>query len=112
VTARLHVDAELRLRHDGDTFAVWSEDDRLVVNAPSLSALRQARPLLEHVPPGALTGDRLPDEPPPVELRVRHAPVARTGPDVSPTPGTRRLVGLAAAVDPRGVLAAAIRALG
>lgn len=112
MTTRLHVDAELTLTHGENIIAVWSEDDLVVVNAPSLAALRHTRSLLDALPMGLLEGERLPDVTPPVELRVRHAPVALVGPDIEGTPGVRRLFGVDAALRPRGVLVAAVRALG
>lgn len=109
---RLSIDAELQLRRGETTFDVWTEHDLVVCNAPSLSALRKLRSVQQALPPWLLDGGGLTDEPPPMELRVRHAPVARLGPAVDGTPGVERLTGFDASVDPRGLLAAAVRALG
>jgi hypothetical protein len=112
VTGRIQVEADLTLERGEDTFTVWTEGETVVVNAPSLSALRHADPLVTAVPTGVLDGRALPDRTPPIELRVRHATVGQVGPEVTPTPGVERLAGVPARVVPRGVLAAAIRALG
>lgn len=108
---RLHLDAELTLTRDGATFDVWTEGDTLVLNAPSLAALRHVRAVERTLATVGLSGP-LPDHAPPVDLRVRHATVGRFGEGVSPTPGVARVLGVGGRLSPRGVLAAAVRALG
>jgi len=61
---------------------------------------------------GVLDGSALPDRTPPVEVRVRHATVGRLAPGTDATAVAEAIVGLPVAVRPRGVLAAAVRALG
>ncbi|PSP63331.1 hypothetical protein BRC79_11420 [Halobacteriales archaeon QH_8_67_27] len=109
----LSVDAELVVERGDRTFRVWDEDGRLVVDAPSLTALRALDSLRDALPVGALApDDRLADAGLTVEMQVRRATVATVGAGVSgDTPG-RRLTGLDAAVDLRGVAVAAVRALG
>lgn len=109
---QLSIDAELELQRGEATFDVWTEGDLVVCNAPSLSALRKLRSVQQVLPPWLLDSGGLPDEPPPMELRIRYAPVARLGSGVVGTPGVERLTGFDAAVDVRGLLAAAVRALG
>ncbi len=113
---RLDVDAELVVERDGDRFRLWSEDDggRLVLDAPSLAALRGLDDLESALPsavtasiPGELSAAGLT-----VEIQVRRATVARTGAGVTGGPLGRRLTGLDVALVPAGVLTAAVRALG
>lgn len=116
----LSVDAELVVERGGRTFRVWSEDDRVVVDAPSLAALRSLASLRDVLAAGAVpVGDpaldpdgALADAGITVEVQVRRAPVARVGAGVTGDPLGRRLTGVDAAVDPRGVLVAGVRALG
>ena len=112
MTGQLHVDADLRLQRGDDAFDVWSEGSLVVVNAPSLAALVRARSLTAAVDRLPVGTQSLPDDPPSVELRVRHAPVARFDPDQPGTPGIDALVGVDARVAPKGLLTAAIRAFG
>lgn len=111
MTRRLSVDAELVVERDGRTYRVWSEDDRLVVDAPSLAALRALGDLraalpLETIGPGLAAAGLA------VDVQVRRATVARVGDGVRDDPLGRWLTGTDAAVDPGGVLAAAVRAFG
>ena len=109
--ATLDVEATLTVERDGTVFDVWTEDDRVVVNAPSLSALRELRSLWNApLPPGADGGSGIADLP--VEVRARHATVARTGAGAAGSPLLTRVAGRDARLDWRGVLAAAVRALG
>ncbi|MFB6217649.1 MAG: hypothetical protein ABEH77_00470 [Halobacteriaceae archaeon] len=103
------IDAELALEGE-HAFDVWTEDDTLVVNAPSLWSLRELQSLA-----AALPVDPRGAPPVPVEVRVRRATVARAGraDDGVPTKSAfARLAGVPAAPDWRGVLVAAARALG
>lgn len=107
----LSVDVDLAVTIDGQECAVWNEGDRIVVNAPSLSTARalldgvDALPLEQHRLVGELVRADLA-----VEVRVRHAPVARLGADVTPS-RVADLLGYDAAVLPRGLAVAAWRAL-
>jgi hypothetical protein len=107
----LSVDVDLAVTVEGRECAVWNEDDLIVVNAPSLWT---ARSLLGGVDALPLDGHRLVAElvraDLVVEIRVRHAPVARLGADVTPSPFAERF-GYDAAVSPRGLGVAAWRAL-
>ncbi|WP_138005199.1 hypothetical protein [Halalkalirubrum salinum] len=77
----LSIDVSLELETDGTSFSIWSEDNRIILNAPSfrsLSRLRTAldrlRPLfVQAVPPGRDPAAVLP----PIELQVRRAPIVR-----------------------------------
>lgn len=97
----LSIDASLAFEGE-HTFDVWTENGRLVVNAPSLWSLRELRSLL-----AALPVDPLELSAGPVELRVRRATVARSGDGAF-----GRLAGVGVVPDWRGVLVAAVRALG
>jgi hypothetical protein len=109
----LSVDAELVVERGDRTFRVWDEDGRLVVDAPSLTALRALDSLRDALPVGALASDdRLADAGLAVEVQVRRATVATVGAGVRGDSLGRRLTGLDAAVDLRGVAVAAVRALG
>lgn len=114
MTRSLRVDADLVLAHDGDRVDVWTEDGSdgslVVVNAPSFAAVRALRRTLATLPatPGTV-GERLADVDLTVEVRVRHARVARVGAGVSGGPVATRLAGGAAAVDWSGVAAAVVR---
>ena len=105
------VDADLTLTVDGTECAVWSETDRLVVNAPTLSAARAllngVRVLpapvgkaLAGIEPSGLT----------VEVRVRHAPVAQLGAGVR-TSRLATLAGYEGRISLRGLAVAAYRRL-
>ncbi|QPV61997.1 hypothetical protein I7X12_14725 [Halosimplex litoreum] len=108
----LTVDAELVVERGERTYRVWSEDDRLVLDAPSLTALRALGTLRDALPPGIAPDDRLTEAGLTVELQVRRSPVASLGEGVTGDPLGRWLAGADAAVDPLGVLTAAVRALG
>ncbi|WP_123538710.1 hypothetical protein [Halosimplex salinum] len=109
----LSVDAELVVEGGSRTFRVWSEDNRIVVDAPSVSALRAIESIRAALPTDALDpGERLADAGLTVELQVRRSPVATVGAGVTGDPLVSRLTGLDAAVDWRGVATAAVRALG
>lgn len=107
-THQLSIDAQLRLRRGSARFDVWSEDELLVCNAPSLTSLRDLWGAFETV-----SSETLPAHPtrPPIELRVRHAPVLRIDPSLDPS-RVGRWLGVQGRLRPRGVLAACIRALG
>lgn len=111
-TRTLSVDAELVVERGGRTFRVWSEDDRLVVNAPSLTALDALEDLRSALPAGLAPGESLAAAGVTVDVRVRRATVATVGAGVEGGRLGRRLTGFDAAIDPRGVAAAAVRALG
>lgn len=110
--ARLGVDAELVLERDGRTYRVWSEPGRLVVEAPSLAALRALDDLRSALPLGPSADRALARAGLTVHLQVRRAPVARVGAGVPGDALGRWLTGTNAAVDPVGVATAALRALG
>jgi len=119
VTPALSVDAELVVEHDGRRFRVWGEDDRLVFDAPSLSALRglpdvdDLLPATDALPvDGVGPVSSLADAGLTVEVRARRARVATVGAGVTGDPVGRRLTGVDAALDWRGVATAAVRALG
>jgi hypothetical protein len=107
----LSVDVDLAVTVEGRECAVWNEDDLIVVNAPSLWTARRllggvdALPLDQHRLVAELVRADLV-----VEVRVRHAPVARLGADVTPSRLADSL-GYDAAVAPRGLAVAAWRAL-
>lgn len=107
----LAVDASLDITIDDSQCAVWNEDDRVVVNAPTFAAARSLLAGVDTLPGGQ---DRLIQELTKaaltVEIRVRHVPIARVGPDV-PTSRLADLAGYDADVSPRGVAVAAWRAL-
>lgn len=109
----LSVDAELVVEGQGRTFRVWSEGDRLVVDAPSLRSLRALDSLQATLPLGAVPpGDRLAESGLTVEVQVRRATVARLGSGVRSNRAGRRLTGVDAAIEWSGVATAAARALG
>ncbi|PSQ26532.1 hypothetical protein BRD06_06065 [Halobacteriales archaeon QS_9_67_15] len=109
----LSVDAELVVERGDRTFRVWDEDGRLVVEAPSLTALRALDSLRDALPVGSLASDdRLADAGLTVEMQVRRATVATVGAGVRGDSLSRRLTGLDAAVDLRGIAVAAVRTLG
>ncbi len=112
MTETLSVEANLDVTVDGRQCAVWTEDELVVVNAPSLSAARDllagvdALPVSQRQVAGELTDAALT-----VEIRVRHAPVARLGSGVDPSP-LAELADSEAALSPRGILVAAWRWMG
>jgi len=108
----LAVDAELVVENGGRTYRVWSEGDRLVLDAPSLTALGALGTVRDALPPGVAPDDRLTEAGLTVELQVRRAPVASLGEGVAGGPLGRALTGADAVVKPLGVLTAAVRALG
>ena len=107
----LSVDVALDVTVDGTRCAVWNEDGRIVVNAPTLTVARsllggvEATPLDQSQLVEWLTQTTLT-----VELRVRHATVARLGADVTPS-GLAKRAGYDAALSVRGLGVAAWRAL-
>lgn len=107
----LAVDANLDVTIGEDRCAVWDEDGRLVVNAPTFAAARSLLDGVDAIPGGQ---QRLTEELSraalTVEVRVRHAPVARIGPDVRPS-SLADVLGYDAEFSPRGVATAAWRAL-
>jgi len=113
VTPGLSVDVELVVEREGHQFRVWSEDDLLVVGAPSLSALRALDDFSSVLPVETDTlGSGLATAGLTVEVRARHTPVARLGAGVVGGPVGRWLTGTDATVDPAGLVTAAVRALG
>lgn len=114
MTARsLSVDAELVVEGAGYTYRVWSEDDRLVVDAQSLGALRALDDLEGTLPvPVDTLGSGLATVGLDVEVQVRRATVARLGAGVVGGPLGRWLTGTDAALDLTGVATAAVRRLG
>jgi len=108
----LSVEADLDVTVDGHRCRVWTDDGTVVVNAPSLSAARDLLAGVEALPldQSRLAGE-LADAALTVEVRVRHAPVARVGAGVEQSP-LAELAGYEAALSPRGVLVAAWRRLG
>lgn len=111
-TDPLSVEADLDVTIDGERCTVWTEGDRLVVNTPSLATARELLGGVEAlpVPQPRLVGG-LADRALTVEVRVRHAPVARLGAGVEPS-RLATLAGYEADLSPRGVLAAGWRWLG
>lgn len=107
----LTVDASLTAEQDDDRFDVWTEDGVVVCNAPSLSALRSLDSIRETLPIPVPPETALADLGVTVELRVRHARVARIGAGVDQN-SLGRLAGVEADVSVRGVAAAAVRTLG
>jgi hypothetical protein len=106
---RLSVDVDLDVTIEGRECAVWTEGDVVVINAPSLAAaqslLRGVDTLPVPVPTDELTAASLT-----VEVRVRHAPVARVGAGADPDwLGT--LAGYEADVSLRGLAVAGWRVL-
>ena len=80
------VDANLSLTIEGQECAIWSESDLLVVTVPPVTAARRLLPGAEQLPvgidtllPGLETAGVT------VEVRLRHAPVARFGAGVDRT---------------------------
>jgi hypothetical protein len=111
-TDPLSVEADLDVTIEGKRCAVWTEADRLVVNAPSLSTVRDLLAGVEAVPvPQPRLVGGLADTELTVEVRVRHAPVARLGAGVEPS-RLANLAGYEADLSPRGVLVAGWRWLG
>lgn len=108
----LSVDVDLDLTVEDSECRVWSEDDSVVVAAPSLSA---ARSLLSGVDALPLDQRRLAAEVADaglaVEVRVRHATVAHFGAGARPS-ALAALAGYEADVSAWGVAVAAWRALG
>ena len=81
--ASVTVEADLALTIDGDECAVWSEQDALVVNVPTVSAARHLLSGAQQLPASLDTLlPRLERAGLTVELRLQHAPVARFGADV------------------------------
>lgn len=107
----LSVDVDVALTIDGRECAVWNEGDRVVVNVPTLSTARSVLSGVETLP---LAAHRLVAELDRaglvVELRVRHATVARLGADVTPS-RLATLAGYDAAISPRGLAVAVWRGL-
>jgi hypothetical protein len=108
----LSVDADLDLAVDGAECRVWSEDDRVFVEAPSLSAARSLLSGVDVLPvdQGRVAGE-LAEAGLTVEVRVRRSPVARLGAGVQPSFVAER-AGYDADVSLWGVVVAAWRALG
>jgi hypothetical protein len=107
----ISVDVSLAVTVDGYECSVWTEDDAVVVNVPSLSAVRALLDSADAVP---LTTSRLGSDLARadlvVELRVRHAPVARFGTGVVPS-RLADLAGYDVAVSLRGLATGVWRAL-
>jgi len=108
----LSVEADLAVTVEGRRCAVWTENGLLVVNAPSLSTARDLLEGVEALPVSqARLAGELGDADLTVEVRVRHAPVARVGSGVDPSL-LGELGGYEAELSPRGVAVAAWRWLG
>lgn len=109
--APLSVDIDLDVTVDGRRCAVWNEGDRIVVNAPTLSAARALLGGVDALPvPQQLLHEELGSASLTVEVRVRHAHVGAVGADVVPS-SLAGLAGYDADVSLRGVAVAAWRAL-
>ena len=116
MSSTLSIDVSLELETGDTSFSVWSEDDRVVLNAPSLRSLSQLNSLLERIRSlfgPAVPSDRDPSSMvPPLELQVRRAPVAR----LDGLPADSSIQSIARADDvtvlPIGILKATLRSLG
>lgn len=107
----LSVDVDLDVTVDGTRCAVWNEDDRVVLNAPTLSTARSLLTGLDALPVGhGRLVRRVAESGLVVEVRVRHAPIARIGSGVVPS-RLAELAGYDADISPRGLAVAAWRAL-
>ncbi|MFC7133416.1 MULTISPECIES: hypothetical protein [Salinibaculum] len=107
----LSVDVDLEVTIDGRQCAVWNENDHVVVNAPTLATARAVLKGVEALPlDQTRLAARLAEADLAVELRVRHAPVARLGGRVVPSL-LADLAGYDADISLRGVAVAAWRAL-
>jgi hypothetical protein len=107
----LDVDADLTVAVDGEGVAVRGYGDRVVVEAPSLAALRSVGDVLADLPAGGrgALSEVLGRADVTVDVRVRGLSVARLGPDVRAGP-LSRLAGVAPArVSLGGVVLAALR---
>ena len=111
------IDAELTLSHGDTTFSIWSEDNRLIINAPSVRSLRMLDRLLTTVEtlvdPASTVRSVLHTAGPTVEIQVRRAPIARSN-DTAETPSSvtaihTTLAGHPFLIFPRGLCEAAIR---
>ncbi|MEF8851710.1 MAG: hypothetical protein V5A44_07095 [Haloarculaceae archaeon] len=112
MTEALSVEADLDVTVDGRRCAVWTEDGVVVVNAPSLATARELLAGVDALPVSQRrVAGELADATVTAEVRVRHAPVARLGSGVDPSP-LAELAGYEAALSSRGVLVAAWRWLG
>ncbi len=99
----LSVEVDLDVQLDGKRCAVWSEGDKVVINAPSLGVARSLLSGVETLPvPRELLVDGLGTASLTVELRVRHAPVASLGAAVEPS-RLAALAGYSADVSLRGL---------
>lgn len=124
----LDIAADLSLTHDGEEIAVWDDDDHLVVDAPSFTAVRALTRTATSAPTPALGLSGMSDSPSgdvdavldsydlSVEVRVRYATVARLGGDAVATGWRRRLAervfGVPAGVRIRGCVVAMARRVG
>jgi hypothetical protein len=108
----LSVEADLDVTIDGEKCRVWSEGNRVVLDAPSLAAARTLLSGVEALPVGqARIARELTDADLAVDVRVRHATVARLGAGVEPS-SLAALAGFDADVSLWGVAVACWRALG
>ncbi|MFB6194156.1 MAG: hypothetical protein ABEI75_03730 [Halobaculum sp.] len=107
----LSVEADLTLTVAGRECRIWSEDDVVVVNAPSFAVARRLARGLDTIPgaQGRLI-EQLVATDVTVEVRVRRATVARLGGGVQPS-RVARAAGLDGRLDLRGVVTAAWRRL-
>lgn len=113
MTGTLRIDADLALEHDGDEIGVWDEEETLVVNAPSFRAARRLRDAFTKLPIERFDPlNRLEETGLTVDVRVRHASIARFGAGVDGGTIESRLLGRGGTVHWRGVLAAVARRLG
>lgn len=82
----LSVDVDLDVTVDGAECTVWSEDDLIILNAPTLSAARALLSGIEALPLAqSRLAEQLSEADLTVEVRVRYAPVARVGSGVVPS---------------------------
>lgn len=105
-------DVELQLTSGDDELSVFTEGDRLIVDAPSFRTALAARSLLES--PGVeteLITAGLDVVELSIEFRIRRATVARIDPDARGGLIGRQLFGDGASLAPGGVMAAALRRL-
>lgn len=105
-------DVELQLTSGDEELSVFTEGDRLIVDAPSFRAALAARSLLES--PGVETEvitaglDAVELS---IEVQIRRSTVARIDPDARGGLIGRQLFGDGASLAPGGVITAALRRL-
>ncbi len=105
------VDVALDVTVEGQTCAVWDEGETVVVNAPTFSAARALLSGAEMLPvEQSRLGTDLGRADLTVEVRIRHAPVARIGADVTPS-SLASAAGFEGSLSVRGLAVAAWRRL-